>query len=224
MATIFDMFHAFRSDIKENSFLGNAYVRIVLGLLLVGAASWGVYFGYMAYRSYRNQEAQKVLSICLEEYTKALSGANELWPSVEMSCQLGYEQNRSSDLAPYFLAVKAEALLHQGKKSDVQEVLDTMMQSLPTSSPLHYAYATQKALIEMDADDPMVAQKGLDSLKVLADTKSNHNRDLALYYLGLYHWSHDQVEQAQDVWQELTKDFATSPWSQAVAYKLQQLV
>jgi len=172
---------------------------------------------------YRNQEAQKILSVCLEEYVRAINGSEELWPTVEMNCQLGYEQNSSSDLAPYFLAIKVEALLHQGKKEAVQPLLDTMMNGFSASSPLYHLYQTQKALIELDSDDANNVKKGLETIKSLAENKQNNNRDLALYYLGLYHWAHDQITEAQEPWQELVQQFPTSPWAKPVSIKLLQV-
>jgi len=223
MATIQDLFKAIRADLKSTSFFGNRYVQIIMIVFLLAVTSGGMYFGYSAYRSYRNKKAQTILSACLEDYLHAVSGATELWSTVEMNCQLGYEQNKSSDLAPYFLAVKIEALLHQGKKTQVQSLLDTMINGFSASSPLYYLYQTQKALIELDLDDVDIAQKGLESLKSLAVNTQNKNRDVALYYLGLYYWSHDQIPQAQELWQELVKQFPASPWAKPVSIKLLQV-
>ena len=223
MATIQDFFKAIRADLKSTSFFSNRYVQMVMIAVLLAVTSGGLYFGYTSYRSYRNKEAQKILSVCLEEYSRAINGATELWPTVEMNCQLGYEQNSSSDLAPYFLAIKVEALVHQGKKEAVQPLLDTMMNGLSVSSPLYHLYQTQKALIELDSDDANNAKKGLETIKSLAENKQNNSRDIALYYLGLYYWTHDQIADAREPWQELVQQFPMSPWTKPVSVKLLQV-
>jgi len=219
MATMQDILDAMRSDIKNSSFFANRYVQMIMLAILLAVVSGGMYVGYTFYNSYRNQQAQQELSVCIEEYLRAVSGAGELWPTVEMNCQLGYEHNSSSDLAPYFVSLQVQALLHQNKQEDVPALLDTMMRKLSSSSPLYHLYKTQKALIELD----LGTENGLVSLQALAEDQKNTNRDIALYYLGLYYWSHDQVEQAQKPWKELVEQFAASPWSQSVAIKLQQV-
>lgn len=223
MSFLNDILNFFYDDIRKTSFLSNKYVHIVFISIIMGLASMGAYMGYTKYRVYKNQEAQKILAVCLEEYARAVSGAVELWPTVEMSCQLGYEQHSNADIAPYFLAIQVEALLHQGKKDAVQPLLDTMMQQMNTSSPLYYLYQTQKALIELDAHDAAIVKKGLDSLHMLAEDKKNNNRDIALYYMGLYYWAKNQIADAQTEWTELVAQFPTSPWVSVVSTKLQQI-
>jgi hypothetical protein len=179
--------------------------------------------GYSKYRVYKNQEAQKILSVCLEEYARAMNGAIDSWPTVEMSCQLGYEQHKNADVAPYFLALHVEALLHQGKKDAVQPLLEAMIQRISPSSPLYHLYKTKKALIELDAEDVQIAKQGLEELRAMAQDKKNSNRDLALYYLGLYYWTHNQAADAQVEWKELAAQYPSSPWAQVVSAQLQQM-
>jgi len=224
MATVKDMFKVVGADLSALSLFNNRYIQTVLTVILLGLMSGGMYFGYSVYRLHKNKEAQKILSVCLEEYMRAMNGAVELWPTVEMNCQLGYDQHKGSSLAPYFLAVKIKALVYQGKHDEVQKLTDVMMRDFSPSSPLYHIYQIQEALIQIDSDDVSVMQKGLDTLKRLSEDKKSDNRDLALYYLGLYHWSHNQVADAQDLWQELVDQFATSPWAHQVSIKLKQIV
>lgn len=218
-----DVIKAVYNDVSDSSLFSNRYVQLMIISVVIGLASASAYVGYSKYRIYKNQEAQKILSVCLEEYARAMNGSIESWPTVEMSSQLGYEQHKNADIAPYFLALQVEALLHQGKKDEVQPLLDAMLQRISSASPLYHFYKTQKALIQMDADDAHIAKQGLDELRVMAQDNKNANRDVALYYVGLYYWTHNQIADAQAEWKELAAQYPTSPWTHVVSVQLQQM-
>lgn len=223
MVTITDILKSLYVDLMQGAFLKNRSVQIIILTMVLALFSGGVYFGYMSYRSYKNGEAQKILSVCLEEYVQAIHGSDELWSTLEMNCQLGYDQYKSSDFAPYFLAIKIEALLHQGKKDEVWPLLNNMLQSFSSSSALYSLYQTQKALIELDAADEDTVNKGLKALAALAEDVQNKNRDYALYYLGLYYWHQNRIDDARNAWQELIQNFSMSPWAKPVSVKLLQV-
>ncbi len=78
----------------------------------------------------------------------------------------------------------------------------------------------------MDADESDIQKQGLDDLQRIANDTVRADRDMALYYLGLYYWSQEDVDKARTVWSELlplvTAEPA-SPWAQLAAQKIEQL-
>ncbi len=209
-------------DLKNETLVSNIpYIRWIalacLGLVVLG----GVYFGYSWYVTKREQAAQKIFSECMHEYMEAYSGQTA-WVNVQELSKLGYEQHASSSMAPYFLALQADALVQENKKQEAVAVLDTMLAHMSSTSPVYGVYQLKRALLMLDTDDAL----GLEQLKKLAQNSSNKNRDAALYYLGLYHWSKDSFDQARESWQELVdlmhNQEANSPWAVLAQKKLQQ--
>jgi len=139
---------------------------------------------------------------------------------------IGCEQHKSSALAPYFLVFYADALFKDGQKEEALEKLDRAVQTLPKGSPLLSLYKTKQALIHLD--DSWTQEAGLQELKALADDEGNSNRDMALYYLGLYYWTQDKVNDAQMIWQQLVdafkhEKFGASPWAARAKTKLETI-
>lgn len=196
-------------------------------IILMVLASW---WAYGSYSVYREQQAQKTLASCIEQYEKAVTAGvgSILWPTVELSCKSGYEQYSGSSLAPYFLAYQAEALIKQNKTEDAMTVMGTMTQAMSHSSPLYYLYAMKHALLQMDAADSAVRAAGLQTLTKLADDTDNKQRDEALYYVGLYNWHNNDLAQAKEAWQKLAElpamnNDQASPWASMVAGRLKLL-
>ncbi|TET06952.1 tetratricopeptide repeat protein [Candidatus Dependentiae bacterium] len=202
-------------------------ITIILMLILLGAT------GFWCYRWWqRQQEAitQKALSECLYAYQAAFQDKDESWANVTMLFNVGYEQHSSSSLAPYFLIFYADALFKQGKRNEALEKFDEAIKIVPSDSPLLFLYKTKRALIQMDDEEHTGRDEGLQELKLLAENEENKNRDMALYYLGLYYWAQDNVKEAQAIWQKLVNDFFThekigsSPWAVLARTKLEQIV
>jgi hypothetical protein len=201
-------------------------ITIVLMLFLLGT------IGFWSYRWWQRQQestTQKALGECMYAYQAALQDKDESWSNVAMLFNVGYEQHSSSSLAPYFLIFYADALLKQGKRYEALEKLDEAIKTVPPDSPLLFLYKTKQALIKMD-DEGAVRDEGLQELKLLAENEENKNRDMALYYLGLYYWAQDNVKEAQVIWQKLVNDFLThekigsSPWAVLANTKLEQII
>lgn len=198
-------------------------VFIATALTLVfGSAIWG----YRLYSINRERNAQKTLSECIEQYQRAAAGGKgTMWSTVEMACKLGHDQHAGSTLAPYFLAYHVDALLAQNKKDEALTIMQDMMRSLSTSSPLYYLYATKQSLMQMDAADAAVQQAGLQRLEQLAADANNIQKDMALYYLGAYHWYNDNRDAAKDAWQKIVtlpsdSEEHASPWATFVKERL----
>jgi hypothetical protein len=96
---------------------------------------------------------------------------------------------------------------------------------MKSSSPLYTLYATKRALIAID----LGKEEGLEQLKTLGYDENNKQRDVALYYLGLYYWSNNDIDGARQVWETLVSlkkadPKATSEWMNMADKKLEQIV
>lgn len=203
--------------------------KVVTALAVVGLIVGGL-FWYRARAVSQTQAAQKVLSSCLAEFEKVRAGGTPTqWQTLQTMCSVGYEKHKSSSLAPYFLAIQADALLAQGQADQALTLLDSMIAGLPTSSPLYDLYKTKKLLIELDQSEDPLQSPAFEALKLFAYDTQNSQADYALYYLGEYYWHNKQTEQAHTVWNDLATRFKSdtkdgqSPWALLAQYKLQQL-
>ncbi len=57
-------------------------------------------------------------------------------------------------------------------------------------------------------DDALRAQ-GVDELRKLALDKDNKNNDVSQYYIGLYHWTRNELTEALDIWKNLVASQAS---------------
>ena len=181
----------------------------------VFAAVLGV--GHYAYQWYQEQQgyaAQRLLGDCLDEYHKAQYDDTS-WPDVQMMSELAHTMRGNTSLAPFFLAIQAQA---QAKQGDIQQAVTLMEQAvagLPSDSPYRSLYAISAALIALDAENKELQEKGIADLNVLAQDEHNIYRDSALYHLGEWYMFNDDIEQAKQYWHALTQQsaqFEDSPW------------
>lgn len=198
---------------------------IAVAVVCLAAGAWYVYHRYTLAQEYK---AQTILAECLAEYTKALHNHPENWPQVEQTLQQGYERSRSSSLAPFFLAFKAEALEHQNKFAEALNVMDAMINQLPASAPLKPLYVLKYTLMKIDGADQAVSTAGIGELESIANDASNPVHDNALYYLGMYYLNQKDLENAKKTFQRLVDEFkdttkTVSVWSQLAQIKLQSL-
>lgn len=205
------------------SFKYSREVTIALTIIVAGLAGW---WGYQWWNQQREVAAQKTFSECLYAYQEALQGKDESWSNAATLLGIGYEQHKSSVLAPYFLMFYADALLKDGQKEEALEKYDRAIKDLPKNSPLHFLYKTKLALIHLD--DSWTKEAGLQELKDLAEDQGNSNRDMALYYLGLYYWTQDKLDDAKMIWQQLVETFkhekiGASPWAAQAKSKLETI-
>lgn len=202
----------------------DGYVRlaaIFVGVLAVGGA---LFFGYRSYTVSKERAAQLDLGEGLREYSNAQMREG-LWPDVEELFKAGHDRNKGSRLAPYFTFFQANALIEQNKKEEALLLMDQALNNLPSSSSLYSMYATKRALINID----LGKEVGVEQLKQLAYDEKNLQRDLPLYYLGLYYWSKDDLDAAQSQWELLVSlknddQKATSEWIAIAEKKLKQIV
>lgn len=207
-----------RSSIS--SLVRSPYLSYALtGLLVVaGAASW---YGYRTYQQSNQQNAQELVFQALELFNKEAFSKTPEWESVNAVCQAGIQQG-SSTAIPYLRMIQAQVALAQDKKEDALGHVAEAVKALPASSPLYYVYKTKYALMKIDAQES--TQEGLAELAALASDVRNTNRDEAQFYLGLYHWVHDEIGQAKDAWKDLlaidTSVEHASPWARRAQAKV----
>jgi len=209
----------------QSSIKSSKYTWPLTILLLVAAGGIVGYRGYSWWIRQREQTAQKAFSECLGEYHQALYGQGGSWSNVAMLFNIGYENNSSSKLAPYFLVFYADALLRQGKKDEGLIKFDEAIKMIPADSPLLYLYKTKQALVQLDSEEK---ETGLAVLKELAVDEKNIYRDEAMYYHGLYYWDADNMHEAKTIWQQLADEFkqekyGASPWASLAKDKLDQI-
>lgn len=203
--------------------------NLLIGALVLLACTALSFTAYKMHVHSREQAAQKTFSECLEEYYKMVGGAKvEQWQEIENAFAVGYERHKSASLAPYFLAFQAEALVQQKKQTEALVLMDKLLAALSHASPLYSNYATKRALMKLDLADQAQQKVGLEELTHLAHDKNNNAKDVALFYLGYYFWSNNDLVAAKKEWTELaainSKDSKyPSVWAQMADMKLQQL-
>ncbi|MDP3889301.1 MAG: hypothetical protein Q8Q25_02025 [bacterium] len=199
---------------------------------------WGIAFGivvllgagFLGYRWYdvsKQQDAHKQFADSIREYDLAMQKGKD-WNSIEVLFKSGAQQQKNTTFGPFFLAFQAQALLRQGKKDEALQVMDSIIQTLPSQNPLLPLFKTKRALIRIDMADEQIKNAGIQELTELAHDTKNEQKDMALFYLGFYYWVTDNLSEAKKVWQELVEQYrdvvAPSPWAQRAQSKLDQIV
>lgn len=207
-----------------------AAVIAALGIGLAGAT----YAGYYWFSMRVQKQAQQALADSLDAYNQAESSGMraasgddakkmELWQDAELALGLGYEQNKHSTLAPYFLALQSDALSQQGKRDEALALLEKAVGMMKAKSSLRDLYEMKLALMYIDADD--TRDNGLKKLRSLADDTKNIFRDAALYYLGRYYMAQGESDQAKEFFMTLIDAFpeqeqGASVWAQQAKTEL----
>lgn len=195
----------------------------VAGALVLVAGVWG----YRSYTHTKESAAQVAFAENMTLYREAMQGEADIWPQVEQKSSTDYEHYKRSSVAPYFLMIKADSLAKQAKGAQAIEVINAVVASLPKESPVLPLYKTKQALMKIDMQDEASQAQGLDELRKLALDKDNRNNDVAQYYLGLYHWTRNELTEALDIWKNLvasqaSEKLAASPWASLAQEKLAQ--
>lgn len=196
------------------------YLVILALMSALIAAGW---FGYRWYSDRYEQAAYKDLAESIDGYHKALVSSQEgdRWTDVERAFTVGAERHQKSRLYPYFLAYKADALIHQGKQQEALAAMKSLTQQLPLDNPLYYLYKVKYALIKLDATDTATQQEGRQELIQFGQDVKNPVRDMALYQAGLDAWYKGNKEQAQKLWDIiLNRSTKESHWYQLAQAKV----
>lgn len=186
----------------------------------------GLFFGYRWYVVYREREAQAVLADYIH---KAQTTPNASLAAIEQLFQEGAQRESSSHLEPYFLVFQANAMVKEGKLDEAIGVMEKAITHMSKDNILLPLFEGKRALMQMDSAVAETQQAGLQKLTELAHNTANPYADMALYFLGHYYWSVNNLEEAKKVWQELIEAQmkeqmgAPSPWAQLAHMKLQQI-
>ncbi len=222
--------------VKNVQGLDRTYRMVALSFVGCIGIAIGGYFIYQARVAKREQQAHMRFADSFDILFQAgAAGYDEkrkkyqqgLFQEAELAFHAGHQHHKGAYLAPYFLVMKAVALLKQGKRDEALEHYQKAVKLMPASSPLKNLYATSVALMQIDNE--ATHEVGLKQLQQLAQDTANIYRDVAQYYLGSYYWSGDDIAQAKSVWQALVNDQrfvageAASPWAELAQTQLAQL-
>jgi hypothetical protein len=213
------------------SFIENpttAYGKYIILALAIVIATAGGYMGYRWYVGHRNQAAQYTFGTILDSYLNIHDGTDADFLQVAQQAEEGFKKHKNSALAPLFITLQADALI---QAYQAQAALDLMSGYLPyldttlRSAPL---FKTKLALLNLACKDEASRSTGLEMLQAIAHDTTNVQRDYAQYQLFIYYWTHDALDDARAIGQELLtsqKDEmrAPSPWGSVVAEKLESL-
>ncbi len=216
--------------VKTNSIFGTIFntlraqskpLSIVLlclaGLFILSCA-------YSFWSAQKDRAAQYDFSVLMTEYETISQDKNPAWSTLLEKFEKNYQKHAGSSLLPYYLNYKVRILLHQDKRDEALEVLNTIIAS-KSGSPMLSLYHIERALIQLDGNDDEQRKLGLNALQILAQDKSNQYRDSAQFYLGRYYWAMNDIDGARQVWQQLVDDqrdekMSPSPWVSYVQDKL----
>jgi tetratricopeptide (TPR) repeat protein len=179
------------------------YIRYALLGIAFVALGILAFVGHGWYVASRERAAEKDLSAYVAQYYGALNSAEVQWGQVASLFEVGYLQHTSSLLAPYFLAYQADALLQEGNTQKALEVMQQMLDKLPESSPFYALFRMKYNLIILDQPEHPEHQAALIALHEIGSDKTNAIFEAALFYLGRYHFVHNNVQEAKEIWQEL---------------------
>ncbi len=200
-------------------------VLLIAGVVVGVAIGGGVYWHLS--RTKHQELAQATLSEVLNETIRAQQNA-ELWPEIEVAARTGYQQYSSTSLAPYFLAVQADALIQQNKHADALSLMREALNSLSERSPLYFLYATKQARIMLDSEDENTQTQGLEKLISISKNNNNLQKDETLYYLGSYYMNRADNEKALKAFNEIVEmtknqtDYP-SPWTRLAQEAVREL-
>jgi hypothetical protein len=199
--------------------VANNVQKILIGLTILVACAT-ILFGYQLWVVRREKAAQRDFGPLIAQYNMATQEKNPEWTELLKKFEKNYKKHYRSSLLPYYMEFKVSILLQQDKKEEAREVLNGIIAdlSIPVMAPL---LKMESALIALDLADAEVQKEGEEMLKKLAYDPMNKFRDTALFYLGRYYWSINQISAARDVWQQLVDEqrdekIAPSPWVEHV--------
>ncbi len=210
---------------REDNFKYGKQVGIAVGFSILALFS---FYGHRWYVGYRERSAQKQFGHYLAEFAQAKQADTPYaWQQAASLFRVGYDQNKSSYLAPYFLVYQASAVFNAGNQQEGIAILDGAINDL-LGSPFLSMYKTKRALMLLDMNDAASQERGLKELEAVAHDASNIQADLAQYYLGRYYWTHDRVDDAKKIWTELVESqkaekIAASPWAAQAATLLDSI-
>lgn len=215
--SVTNVFNAVTSNSRQIFIIFAAFV--VAGTLFFAHRQWIIS---------REQAAQNDFSVLMNEFDKISREKDPQWSQLLEKFEANMSKHSSSSLLPYYNSYKVKILLKQGDSAAALATLDTMIADMKSS---HYVplYEMERALVQLSSSDDALKERGLQSLKKLAENTHNMFRDSAQFYLGRYYWSRGETDAARVVWQQLVDDqrdekAAPSPWASQVQEQLKLLI
>ncbi|HBS48115.1 TPA: hypothetical protein DEO28_03460 [Candidatus Dependentiae bacterium] len=200
-----------------------------------------IFGSYKFYRNNVEERAYASFANCMKYYDAEVQQADkkenlgfreidpfhtqeEKWNKVVEVFQKGFDENKSSSIAPMFLVFKADAMQNLGKSSEALELIKNATKMIKESS-LRDSYSLKLALMQIDSNDEAQKTEGLALLKSLAEKSKSPVNDIALYRLGEYFWILKDYSSAQNYWNILVvehgkKQEAVSYWANLAKEKL----
>lgn len=199
------------------------YARQLALACLLGLALAGVFFLYQWYENYRTERAHDALAHAVELFERAeQENTNVLWDEADRAFSQGYSQYSNSTLAPYFLAFQSEIAARQGDAARARDAMEKAVRDMSSQAPLYSFYAIKLALMQIESDNPDMAEKGKKLLHALTHDVRNADRDMALYYEGLVLFEKGDRLAAEKIWRALigSAQGADSIWAHIAQAKL----
>lgn len=191
---------------------------IVAGLVVAGL-TYGVYHRRQS-QFLQEQAATSSLLETLEELERAYSSTGD-WKEVDIASKTGLQSHKSSQTAPYFMLIQAQALAQQGQTQEAIDLLDTVINLLPKNVSLRFLVMTTQAQMKIDMQDAALVENGIEQLEQLSNDPKNIYKDKALYLLRAHYQMQGNIEKAEDVAKKLhefiSNEKESSPWAQQAA-------
>lgn len=211
------------------------YVKqATIGFFLL-AAFFGVYFLNNWYKTNREQKAFEAITEVIHSYNQAhqtVMGLDSVkdkekieqaWVDVVILLDALYKEHAGSYLAPVFLQYKSQVVLQKDHNVDhAFEILQSAIAACPKTSTIASILNMARIKMGFDVSDSQQQERSLNDLKELAKDTKNVCYQEALYTLGNYYVSVNQIAQAQDTWKELINTADDAPLFKSVWVKLAQ--
>jgi predicted negative regulator of RcsB-dependent stress response len=184
---------------------------------VIAAVLIGGYYYVRVYRVEQDARAHATLTEVLAEVTRAATKP-DAWQDVEIAARTAYRQHTSSDIAPYFLAIEADALIEQGKLVEGTELLKKAVSSMPAKAPLTDLYALKLARLELSAQEESARKDGIAALEKLAANDKSLVHDEAMFRLGKAYAQELRADDAKKTFEQLVATYKESkePAAQSV--------
>lgn len=209
-------------------------VLVVIASLVIGVAG---FFGYRFYRNGVQTAAHQSFMEAMKHYERPVKvdaktkdgfeSEQAKWEAVETAFRLGYEKNKSSTLAPMFLAFQATALVNLNKQQEAIVAMKNAVKGM-NSLPLRSYYEITLSLMQLDTTDKAAQEEGLVRLRTIAYDATHLAQAQALYHLGLLAWTEKKFDDVKNYWQQFMVKFGELPGYEyqtaAVKEKLDLLV
>lgn len=200
---------------RNSRTIGYIIFSVIVCVSIVGA--------YMMWMKKCNTSAQNYFGMLAIEYDNMRNKQDADFSELLAKFEKGFEQHARASITPFYKNYAVKILLEQNNNEQALALLDDMI--IQVSSDLAPLYAMERALIELDVRDGETQKNAENSLRALAYDTTNQFRDAALFYLGRYYWTNDNLDQAREVWQTLVNEqadekAAPSPWAEQVKEQL----